>query len=94
MTSTPKDQPGTKANDRQVGGDHYQKSKIQHWDYSHANKFDGFQHTITKYVHRWKDKGGVQDLKKAAHCLQKYIELVEAELPGAEPGRTYVNPDL
>jgi Protein of unknwon function (DUF3310) len=64
------------ANDKQVGGGHY-RSPIQHWDYVVANRLDYFQGQITKYVTRWRDKGGLADLKKAQHFLEKYIELVE-----------------
>jgi hypothetical protein len=28
-----------------------------------------------KYVSRWRDKGGINDLKKARHYLDKLIEL-------------------
>jgi hypothetical protein len=28
-----------------------------------------------KYVSRWKNKGGLEDLKKARHYLDKLIEL-------------------
>jgi hypothetical protein len=30
-------------------------------------------------VSRWKDKGGVADLKKAIHYLEKLIELEESK---------------
>lgn len=66
------------ANERQVGGVHY-KTKIQHWDFAASNNLDYFQGQITKYVARWKNKNGVQDLEKAAHFLQKYIEVVRAQ---------------
>lgn len=66
-----------KANDRQVAGIHYQKQKIQHWDYVAANDLDYFQGQITKYVSRWKDKNGLDDLRKAQHFLEKYIEVEE-----------------
>lgn len=66
-----------KANEIQVGGEHYQ-TEIQHWDFVWANHLDYFQGQITKYVCRWKGKNGVEDLKKAQHFLQKYIELAEA----------------
>lgn len=66
------------ANATQVGGGHYQKQKIQHWDYVAANGLDYFQGQVTKYVSRWKDKNGLEDLRKAEHFLKKYIELVEA----------------
>ena len=65
------------ANDRQVGGGHYMGS-IQHWDLAAQRNYDYFQGQITKYVDRWKNKNGLQDLKKAQHFLEKYIELVEA----------------
>jgi hypothetical protein len=62
------------ANSRQVGGDHY-INEIQHWDYAAFQNLDYFQGQITKYVTRWKKKGGVKDLEKALHFLQKYIEI-------------------
>jgi hypothetical protein len=66
------------ANDYQVGGEHYQRSNMQHWDFVAANGLDYFQGCITKYVTRWREKGGVEDLKKAKHYLEKYIELIES----------------
>lgn len=67
------------ANSRQVGGDHYGGKAIQHWDYVAAQNLDYFQGCITKYVSRWRDKGGLEDLHKARHYLDKYIELEEAK---------------
>lgn len=68
------------ANDTQVGGQHYRtKGKIQHWDFAASQKLDYFQGQITKYVCRWRDKNGIEDLKKAQHFLQKYIEVIEQE---------------
>ena len=75
------------ANKRQVGGKHYQ-TEIQHWDWVWANNLDYFQGQITKYVCRWKEKGGLVDLEKARHFLDKYIELVEED---AEPTKSYVD---
>tara|TARA_R110002153_G_scaffold9056_6_gene37865 strand:- start:5546 stop:5851 length:306 start_codon:yes stop_codon:yes gene_type:complete len=66
----------SKANEKQVGGSHY-VSTIQHWDYVAANDLDYFQAQITKYVARHKKKQGLEDLKKAQHFLQKYIEIQE-----------------
>ena len=80
------------ANDRQVGGKHF-KSELQHWDWVWANELDYFQGQITKYVMRWKLKGGVEDLKKAQHFLEKYIELIEKEDEGVAPTEAYVNQD-
>jgi hypothetical protein len=62
------------ANAVQVGGDHYKTKAIQPWDYISANKLGYFEGNIVKYVSRWREKGGVADLEKAAHYLQKLIE--------------------
>lgn len=59
----------------QVGGDHYTKLKIQPMEYSMANKLDACQHTIVKYVTRFRDKGGRRDLEKAMHVIQMLIDL-------------------
>ena len=76
------------ANSRQVAGSHY-RSDIQHWDFVVANQLDYFQGQITKYVVRWKKKNGVDDLLKAQHFLQKYIETVQAD-DGSAPTSAYV----
>jgi hypothetical protein len=59
---------------KQEGGSHYTKCKIQPFQYSMANGLDPMQHTIIKYVTRFRDKGGVADLKKAIHTLELLIE--------------------
>jgi len=76
---------GSKANDRQVGGQHYKKGGEEHWDRAWRLKYDPFQYIITKWVERWRDKGGIQDLRKAHHALEKYIETVEAEQAISDP---------
>lgn len=72
------------ANNRQVAGSHYQDTAspngLQHWDLVAMFGWDYFQGQITKYIMRWKHKNGIEDLKKAAHYLQKYIETEEAKL--------------
>lgn len=67
-----------KANDRQVGGDHYRTEGQQHWDVAGQFHLDYFQGQVSKYIFRWRKKNGLQDLEKAAHYLEKYIELVKA----------------
>ena len=66
------------ANQTQVGGNHYKSKAIQPWDYIAANELGYFEGNIVKYVSRWKDKGGLDDLRKARHYLDKLIELREA----------------
>lgn len=61
-------------NDEQVGGEHYQKP-IQPWDYITLNRLGYLEGNIIKYVTRYKEKNGLQDLQKAKHYLDKLIEV-------------------
>ena len=61
-------------NDVQHGGDHYKDKPIQIWDFIAANNLNYFQGNVVKYVCRYKDKGGLEDLKKARHYIDKIIE--------------------
>lgn len=67
------------ANARQVGGDHYKGQAIQPWDYIASNGLGYFEGNVVKYVSRWRDKGGVADLEKARHYLDKLIEIERAK---------------
>lgn len=58
----------------QVGGDHYSKMKIQPIDFITENGLGYIEGNIIKYVCRYKDKNGLEDLKKAQHYLQMLIE--------------------
>lgn len=66
-----------KANDVQIGGSHYQVA-IQPWDYIAANNLGYFEGNVVKYVSRWRDKGGIDDLRKAKHYIDKLIEIETA----------------
>lgn len=68
-----------RANDRQVGGEHYRKSgrRWTHWDVVERHGVGYLEGYATKYIDRWRDKGGVQDLEKADHCVQKLLELYD-----------------
>ncbi len=68
----------SEANERQVGGNHY-AAPIQHWDFVVANAVPYLEAQIMKYALRWRRKGGVGDLDKAAHFLQKLREVAVAE---------------
>lgn len=73
----------TEANKRQVGGDHYRKmGALEHWDLVALYDWDYYQGQITKYVMRWRAKGGIQDLEKARHVLDKYIEVEKQRARG------------
>lgn len=61
----------------QEGGSHYKDKPIQPVEYCMANGIGFMEGSVIKYVTRWKDKGGVQDLKKARHFLDLLIEYEE-----------------
>lgn len=60
--------------DRQEGGSHYSKHGIQPLEYILSNGIPFTEGNVIKYVTRWRDKGGVEDLKKARHYLDMLIE--------------------
>jgi len=62
-------------NAHQVGGNHYQGKSIQPWDYIVSNNMGYLAGNIIKYVSRYKDKNGVEDLMKAKHYIEKLIEV-------------------
>lgn len=62
------------ANEIQHGGDHYRGNEYQHWDWVCDTGLPYVLGCATKYVSRWKQKGGVLDLQKAAHYVQKAKE--------------------
>ena len=73
----------TDANNVQVGGTHYKDKSIQPWDYIVQNNIPYLEGNIIKYVSRWRDKGGMDDLLKAQHYLSKLIE-TEGALQGQQ----------
>jgi hypothetical protein len=68
------------ANEEQVGGEHYKNKAIQPWDYIVSNNLGYLEGCVVKYVSRYKEKGGMQDLEKAAHYLQKLMEVQSERL--------------
>ena len=73
MSDTPIGEIG-KALDRQEGGSHYKDKPIQPVEYIIANKLGFCEGNIVKYVSRHKEKGGIEDLKKARHYIDLLIE--------------------
>jgi len=72
--------------DDQIGGNHYKLMMIQPTEYILANNLDWCEANIVKYISRWRDKGGVDDLRKVIHYAQI---LIEKELDGEGKGKTY-----
>jgi len=69
---------GDKAIDKQVGGSHYKKFKIQPAEFCHINNIGYLEATAIKYLCRWRDKGGIQDLDKAIHFIELLKEFENA----------------
>jgi len=61
------------ANMKQIAGTHYLKP-IQPWDYIIQNNLGFLEGNIIKYITRYKDKNGLEDLNKCKHYLDKLIE--------------------
>jgi hypothetical protein len=61
--------------DIQIGGSHYKQYKIQPIEYMFANKLDYFQGAIVKYITRFRDKNGREDLEKIKHLINILIKL-------------------
>lgn len=58
----------------QIGGDHYTKLKIQPDEYIDANNLSFRQGNIIKYITRYKDKGGAEDIYKIIHWCNLILE--------------------
>jgi hypothetical protein len=70
--------------DVQVGGDHYKRHAIQPIDimqeYLSDEAYEGFLNgNIIKYALRWKDKGGVEDLRKLQHYVAFLVKHMETK---------------
>ena len=59
----------------QVGGTHYKDLKIQPIEFIHANNIPFCEANAIKYLCRWRNKNGIEDLKKARHYIDLLIEL-------------------
>lgn len=59
----------------QVGGSHYKNMAFQPIELITALKCSFIQGCIIKYISRYKNKNGAQDIKKCIHCAQLAIEL-------------------
>ena len=60
--------------DTQIGGNHYRNFEIQPIEFIHKNNLSYIQGNVIKYVCRYRDKNGIEDLKKARHYIDMLIE--------------------
>jgi len=66
--------------DSQVGGTHYDKA-IQPVEYIHANKLPFIEGNVVKYITRWRDKNGLEDLEKIKEYIDLLIHLEKLKAP-------------
>jgi hypothetical protein len=59
---------------KQVGGNHYETMAIQPIEYIMKNKLPFCEGSIVKYVSRYKNKNGKEDLLKAKQLLEFLIK--------------------
>lgn len=63
------------ATKKQVNGSHYKDFKIQPVEFIHANNIGYIEGNVIKYVCRWQNKNGLEDINKAIHYLELLKEL-------------------
>jgi len=61
-------------NDKMRGGVHYKGMVIEPMEYAIKNGLWWAEGEIIKYVSRWRNKGGIDDLEKAKHVLEALID--------------------
>jgi hypothetical protein len=61
--------------DTQIGGTHYKKFVIEPIEFIHKNGIGFCEGNAIKYLVRWREKGGKQDLLKAKHYIDLLLEM-------------------
>ena len=62
---------------KQIGGSHYKKYVIEPWTFIRENLLNPFQANVIRYVVRYQDKNGIEDLQKIIHYCEMEIELIK-----------------
>ena len=82
MSNTPSlegDTATERATERQIGGNHYTHFKIQPIEFITKNKLSFIQGCIIKYICRFENKNGVEDLEKIKHYCDLQIQMLKNE---------------
>ena len=66
-----------KATDKQIGGKHYTGFKIQPIEFIVKNKLSFIQGCVIKYICRFENKNGIEDLEKIKHYCDLQIQLLQ-----------------
>ena len=62
---------------KQIGGSHYRNFSIQPYEFISKNDLSFFQGCVIKYVCRYKNKNGIQDLEKIIHYCELEIKKLQ-----------------
>lgn len=62
-----------------VSAAHYKGCAIEPIQYIEANSLNFHEGNVVKYLTRWRQKGGLADLRKARWYLDRLIELAEQD---------------
>ena len=63
-----------KALDKQIGGNHYQKYAVSPIIWAVNCHINALEFSVLKYLLRYQDKNGIEDLNKAQHCCDMLSE--------------------
>ena len=63
--------------DKQIGWSNYKDFHIQPYEFISKNDLSFFQGNVIKYVCRYKDKAGIQDLEKIIHYCELQIKTMK-----------------
>ena len=68
-----------KSLETQIAGQHYKNQNIQPIEYILENELPFIEGNIVKYITRWREKGGIEDLKKVKHYVEILMEHEDAK---------------
>jgi Zn finger protein HypA/HybF involved in hydrogenase expression len=74
----------TQKPDNQVGGTHYSDLAIEPIQFIEANGLNYCEGNAVKYISRWRNKNGIEDLRKAAWYIGRLIQVEETALEAAQ----------
>ena len=64
--------------EEQVGGDHYSRLGVEPIQFIETNGLGYHEGNVIKYISRWRNKNGIEDLKKAKWYVDRLLALEEA----------------
>ena len=68
------DWDSTLPQEKQIGGSHYKKFKIQPYEFISKNNLSFYQGNVVKYVCRYLHKNKIEDLEKIKHYCDLEIK--------------------